>query len=80
MNGVKLGRKTFEKEKVVDSLERFYHSREEVFNLFRDYIKLLFDASYEAKKMKLKQQDLNINSLPNTSKITNSLCTNKSRQ
>ena len=75
-----MGRKTLEKEKVVDNLERFYPSREKVFNFFRDYIKLLFDVSYKAKKMKLKQQDLNISSLPNTLKITNSFCTSKSRQ
>ena len=53
-----MGRKTLEKEKVVDNLERSYHSREEVFNFFRDYIKLLFDASYEAKKNETKATGL----------------------
>ena len=40
--------KTLEKEKVITNLENFYKSRQ-VFNFFRDYTKLLFDASYETR-------------------------------
>ena len=32
-------------KKVVDTLETFYHSRE-VFNFFRDYIKLIFQVNF----------------------------------
>ena len=36
-NEVKIGRKTPEQEKVINNLDKFYNSREEVFNFFRDY-------------------------------------------
>ena len=51
--------KTLKQKKVVDNLKRFYHSREEVFNFFRDYTKLFFDASYETKQTGLNYQLLN---------------------
>ena len=40
---------------MITNLENFYKSREEVFIFFRDYIKLIFDASYEAKQDETKQ-------------------------
>ena len=43
-NKVKMGRKTFEQEKVVTNLENFYKSRENVFNFFRDYAKMMLDS------------------------------------
>ena len=43
---------------MTDNLEKSYNSREEVFNFFRDYTKMMFDSSYQKKKMKLKEQDL----------------------
>ena len=39
-----MGRKTFEQEKVVTNLENFYKSRENVFNFFRDYAKMMLDS------------------------------------
>ena len=51
--------KTLKQKKVVDNLKRFYHSREEVFNFFRDYTILFFDASYETKQTGLNYQLLN---------------------
>ena len=43
---------------MIDNLETFYKSREEVFNFFKDYTKMFFDANYDENKMKLKEQDL----------------------
>ena len=58
INKVKIGGKTSEQEKVVTNLENFYKSREEVLNLFRDYTKMFFDASYDAKQYETKGRDL----------------------
>ena len=33
-----MGKKTDEQEKVIDDHNKFYNSREEVINFFRDYI------------------------------------------
>ena len=46
--------------KVVDNPEKFYHSREEVFSFFKDYTKILFDASCEAKQDETKGTGLQI--------------------
>ena len=43
---------------MIDNLETFCKSREEVFNFFKDYTKMFFDANYDENKMKLKEQDL----------------------
>ena len=48
-NEVKLGRKTFQQEKVITDLEKFYKSREEFFNFFRDYAKMMLDSGYKSK-------------------------------
>ena len=48
INEVKLGRKTFEQEKVITDLENVYKSREEVFNFFRDYAKMMLDSDYKS--------------------------------
>ena len=53
INEVKMGRKT--PKEVIDNLEKFYKSREEVFNLFKDYSKLFFDAGYKAKQDETEQ-------------------------
>ena len=45
-----MGNKTPKRKKVITNLENFYKSREEVFNLFRDYTKLFFDACYKGKQ------------------------------
>ena len=39
-----------DKEKVINNLDKFYHSKEDVINFFKDYTKMFFDASYEAKE------------------------------
>ena len=60
INEVKTGGKNSEQEKVVTNLDNFYKSREEVFNFFRDYTKMFFDASYEAKQDETKGTGLKI--------------------
>ena len=42
-------KKSDEQKKVIDNLNKFYNSREEVINFFRDYIEMLSDANYDAK-------------------------------
>ena len=51
-------KKTAEQREVIDNLNKFYKFREEVINFFRDYIEMLSDANYNAKEMKLREQDL----------------------
>ena len=43
-------KKTAEQKEVIDNLNKFYNSREEVINFFRDYIDMISDAGYKAKQ------------------------------
>ena len=45
---------------MINHLNKFYHSREEAFNFFRDYTKMIFDSSYEAKQGETKETGLKI--------------------
>ena len=45
LNEVKIGKKTYEQKEVIDNLNKFYNSREEVINFFRNYIEMLSDAN-----------------------------------
>ena len=45
---------------MIHNLNKFYNSREEVFNFFRDYIKIMFDSSYQAKQDGTKRSGLKI--------------------
>ena len=60
INEVKMGRKTPKQEEVIDNLENFYKSREEVLNFFKDYSKLFFDVGYKAKQHETKGTGLKI--------------------
>ena len=40
---------------MIDNLIKFYNSREEVFNFFRDYIEMLSDANYNVKQNETRQ-------------------------
>ena len=55
-----MGRKTPKQEEVIDNLENFYKSREEVLNFFKDYSKLFFDVGYKAKQHETKGTGLKI--------------------
>ena len=57
---VKLGREKAEQKEVITNLENFYKSREEVFNFFRDYTKMMFDSNYKAKQSVTKETGLKI--------------------
>ena len=45
LNEVKLGKKNHEQKEMIDTLNKFYNSREEVIYFFRDYIEMLSDAN-----------------------------------
>ena len=45
---------------MIDNLEKFYKSREEVLHFFRDYTKMFFDANYDAKQDETKGTGLKI--------------------
>ena len=46
---MKIGKKTDNQKKVINNLENFYISREEVISFFRDYGKMVLDATYKSK-------------------------------
>ena len=49
ISNVKIGKKTANQKEVISNLEKFYISREEVINCFRDYGKMVLDAAYKSK-------------------------------
>ena len=53
-------KKTVEKNKMVNNLGKFYNSREEVINFFRDYAEILSDANYDSKHSETKGTGLKI--------------------
>ena len=64
LNEVKIGKKTYEQKEVINNLNKFYNSREEVINFFRDHIEMFsdanYDANYDAKKNATKGTGLKI--------------------
>ena len=50
LNEVKMGNKTIEQRQTISNLEKFYKSRGEVIKFFRDFIEMLSDANYDARK------------------------------
>ena len=60
LNNIKIGKKTIEQKETINNLEKFYLSREEVINFFRDYIEMLSDANYNAKQNETKGTGLKI--------------------
>ena len=55
-----MGRKTPEQEEVINNLDEFYNSRENVINFFRGYGKMTLDAGYKAKQNKTRGTGLKI--------------------
>ena len=45
---------------MIDNVNKFYKSREEVINFCRDYIEMLSDANYNAKQNETKRTGLKI--------------------
>ena len=60
LSNIKIGKKTLEQKEVINNLEKIYLSREEVINFFRDYIQMLSDANYDARKNETKETGLKI--------------------
>ena len=60
LSNIKIGKKTPEQKEVINNLEKFYLSREEVINFFRDYIEMLSDANYDAKQNETEGTGLKI--------------------
>ena len=44
LNNIKIGRKTSVQKELITNLEKFFKSREKVFNFFKNYIKMMFDS------------------------------------
>ena len=53
-------KKTSKQKEVINNLENFYKSREEVINFFSDYVEMLSDANYNAKQNETKAKGLKI--------------------
>ena len=53
-------KKTPKQKEVINNLEKFYNSREEVINFFRDYVERLSNANYNAKQNETKRKGLQI--------------------
>ena len=60
LNKVKIDKKIDEQKKLINNLYKFYSSREEVINFFRDYIEMLSDANYDSKQNEAKGTELKI--------------------
>ena len=60
LSNIKIGKKTIEQKETINNLEKFYLSREEVINFFRDYIEMLSDANYNAKQNETEGKGLKI--------------------
>ena len=60
LNEAKIGKKTIERKETINNLEKFYKSREEVINFFRDYIEKLSDANYNGKQNETEGKGLKI--------------------
>ena len=53
-------KKTPKQKEVINNLEKFYNSREEVINFFRDYVEMLSNANYNAKQNETKRKGFQI--------------------
>ena len=56
----KLIKETDNQKKVINNLETFCASRQEVINFFRDYGKIVLDAAYKSKQNETKGKGLKI--------------------
>ena len=50
--------KIWNKKKIVNNLERNFNYREEGVNFFRDYAKMMLDASYKSKQDRTKREEM----------------------
>ena len=60
LSNIKIGKKGPEQKEVIDNLKNFLKSREEAINFFRDYEKMVLDASYKSKHDETKGKGIKI--------------------
>ena len=60
LGNIKIGKKSLEQKEVINNLERFQISREEVIDFFRDYVEMLSDARYKSKQNETKGKGFKI--------------------
>ena len=60
LSNIRIGNKNQEQKEVINNLEKFYISREEVINFFRDHGKMVLDAAYKSKHNKTGGKGLKI--------------------
>ena len=53
-------KRTIGQKETINNLEKFYNSREEVVNFFREYAEMLSDANYSSKHGETKGKGLKI--------------------
>ena len=58
LTNIKIDRKTLEQEKIINNLERFYVSRQEVINFLETILKCFLMQITMQNKMRQKEQDL----------------------
>ena len=60
LSNIKILKKTIEQKETINNLEKFYKSREEAINFFRDYIEIVSVANYDAKQKEIEGKGLKI--------------------
>ena len=60
MSIIKIGGKNSKQKKEINNLEKFYISREEVINFFKDYGKMALDAACRSKQNQTEGKGLKI--------------------
>ena len=60
LSNIKIGKKTLEQKEVINNLEKFYNSREEVINFLETMLKCYLMQNYNAKQNETKGKGLKI--------------------
>ena len=60
LSNIKIGKKTTKQKGVINNITRFYNSREEIINFFKDYWKMILDAAHKSKQNKTEGKGLKI--------------------
>ena len=60
LSNIKIGKKSTKQKETINDPEKFYISREEVINFFRDYGKMVLDAAYKSKQNETEGKGLKI--------------------
>ena len=60
LSNIKIGKNNIKQKEAINNLEKFYLSREEVINLFRDYAEMLSDANRDSKQNRSEGKGLRI--------------------